>query len=391
SGILNKSGFYILYEYIELIEPQKNYIPLKPNKDSLAYVNKVMSIIVQMHNSNTQPLDFQFSHFLLQDEQIIIIDCGAIIALEISSNAVNNEIRFAQIHQNMADIFSQLPISYDQYIDDFLKSYQLGVLLSKKLSTLIICQAMKQCRLSRLEKYPDKLSIDNNEFFYEQNKHQTLLCEKQYCSEKWLSFYQQLNELVESTPRLEESQTATMVLAQCDDKKVVIKRYNTGLKNRQLSTKGWNSWQKAHQLAVLGIKAPRPIAIIEQNIGWLQNQVFYLSEYDASEDALSYYSQRSEISEIHLEDFKQLFRAMIDSQVSHGDLKASNILLTQDGLSLSDLDSIQFHSPSVAKAKSFKNFFAKDLQNFMNNWPLNSTMYQQFQQLLKELPDKPPC
>lgn len=392
SGVLNKSGFYVLYEYVESIDSLENKITLKSDENSLDCLNRLMQVIARMHNSNIQQIDLQLNHFSIQNkDQLIVIDCGEVKALEISSSALSNEKRTAQIHNNLAVIFSQLPISYNQYIDNFLKSYQLGTIFSKKLSAHSICLEMKQLRQARLDKYPNKLSIDNHEFFYEENKQGILLCKKEYSSEQWLGFYQQLNELVESSPPLTEYISATIALAECDDTKVVIKRYNKGLGKIQQSGNGWNSWQKAHQLAVLGIKTPKPIAIIEQRDGWLKSQIFYLSEYDASEDALSYYSQKSEISSVHLEDFKQLFTAMIDSQMSHGGLKANNILLTDDGLSLFDLDSIQFHSSHAMKTGVLKKIFAKDLQTFMNNWPLNSTMYQQFQQILKELSDKPLC
>ena len=397
SGILNKSGFYVLYEYIESIDSLENQTTLKPNENSLACINRLIPVIAQMHNSNIQQIDLQLNHFSIQNkDQLIVVDNGEVIALKISSSALSNEIRVAQIHKNLAMIFSQLSVYYDQYREDFLNSYQLGTVLSKKLSPYLICQEMKQLRQSRLQKYLKKTLIDNHEFMYEESKYETLLFKKEYATGQWLIFYQQLNNLFESSSLLKKSNkkngSVCIVLAKCGDKEVVIKRYEyLRLAKARLSSQAWNSWQNAHQLKVLGIKTPKPIAIIEQHSGLLKNYSFYLTEYEDSEDALKHYSNKAELSEEHLEEFKQLFSAMINSKISHSHLTADNILLSRDGLSLNDLDALKFYSSASMKTTGFRKVFAKDLQTFMKNWPLNSTMYQQFQKILKELPDKPFC
>ncbi len=393
SGILNKSGFYVLYEFYESINSLEKEIPLKPNKTSLAYINQIMSILAQMHNSNIQQIDLQIKHFSKQkDDQLIIVDCAKVIALEVSSSALSNEIRITQIHKNLATIFAQLSVNYDQHRDEFLKSYQLRTIISKKLSSQSICQDMKQIRQLELQKYHKKELIGHSKFIYEKDEHTTLIYDKQYADKQWQDFYQQINSIFDASSYLKENHSENIVLAQCGDKKVVIKRYTKlKLSKSGKSSQAWNSWQNAQQLIALGINTPKPVAIIEQGIGWLKNYSFYLTEYDTSEDALSHYSTKTELSKEHLEEFKQLFTAMISSNISHSDLRADNILLTNDGLSLIDVDAIKFYSPSTIKSHRFKKIFDKDLQNFMKNWPLNSTMYQQFMQLLAELPDKPPC
>lgn len=393
SGILNKSGFYVLYECVESINSLEKQIPLKPNKTSLAYINQIMQILAQMHNSNIQQFDLKIKHFSIQkDDQLIIVDCAKVIPLEIASSALSNETRITQIHKNLATLFAQLSINYDPYRESFLKSYQLATIISKKLSLHSICQDMKQIRQADLQKYQRKALIGHSEFIYEKDEHKTLIYDKQYADKKWLNFYQQINSIFDASSHLKENHSANILLAQCGGKEVIIKRYTKlKLSKSRKSSQAWNSWQNAHQLIALGIKAPKPIAIIEQGIGWLKNYSFYLSEYDTSENALSHYSMKTELSKEHLEEFKQLFTAMISSNISHSDLRADNILLTNDGLSLIDVDTIKFYSSSTIKSHRFKKIFDKDLQSFMKNWPLNSTMYQQFKQLLAELPDKAPC
>ena len=215
---------------------------------------------------------------------------------------------------------------------------------------------------------------------------------RKYDNKQWQDFFNRLDELVEISPRLKDGNTATVALAQCGAQKVVIKRYNIKHFRHWLSrfwrpSRAWKSWKNAHHLAVLGIKTPKPIAVVEQRFGWLRSRAFYLSEYESAEDALAKYTQTDELSEQHVQDFKQFFTALVYGRISHGDLKANNILLTEEGLSLIDLDAMRFHGSS----RSFKKALTRDLNRFLKNWSLKSNNYKTFSQIVKDLPEHPVC
>jgi RIO-like serine/threonine protein kinase len=56
---------------------------------------------------------------------------------------------------------------------------------------------------------------------------------------------------------------------------------------------------------------------------------------------------------------------MREYRLSHGDMKASNLLLTQSGeVELIDLDAMQEHRYDW----TFERAFARDQQRFMKNW-----------------------
>lgn len=395
-GTLNESGFYVLYEYIADTSALEKHISLRPDEHSLKRIKDLMPVIAQMHNSRIQQIDIHLNNFVLNKTlQSICIDCGDIAGLPSSA-----EDRLIQIHKNLAHIFSQLPIIYDQSIKDFLMSYQLGTVLSKKLSHSVICREINQWRQLRIQTVLDEASGNGRKFIYKKNRLELQIYNKEFSNTHWQTFYQQLDKLVENSPRLKSGKTTTVALAQCGNTKVVIKHYHTKgllhwLRSFQQSDPAWKSWKNAHQLMALGIKTPKPIAIIVQHSEQLKNQAFYLSEYEPSEDALLQYNKKTSISKEHLDDFEQLFYCMIASRMSHGELKADNILLTKEGLSLVDLDCMNFYSPltqgTKKKSTGFKKALRKDLQQFMKSWPLNSTMYQQFKQLLKQLPEKPAC
>jgi tRNA A-37 threonylcarbamoyl transferase component Bud32 len=387
SGPLNNAGFYVLYHYIEAAVILQKNISAVPDEHSIHSLQKLLAVIAQMHNAGIVQIDLHLNNFLLTDQQLFTIDCGDVVKLNHSSSR-----KTAQIYKNLADILSQLPIVYDRLINEFITVYQAGSHLQYPLAKADLCQKMQQWRKWRIKKYLKKSTRNCSEFIAEKTLRECRVYRREYVNVNWLRFYAQLDELVESSQRLKDGNTATVALADCEGRKLVIKRYNIKSFGHWLSrmwrpSRGWTSWQNAHQLKVLGIKTPRPIAVVEKRFGWLRHKAFYVSEYEPAADALSAYYQKDEVSAQHLDDFNDLFTAMVYARISHGDLKANNILLTEKGLSLIDLDAMKFHRQQI----DFEKAFERDCLRFLRNWRPESKVYQQFKMLLNNLPAKPVC
>jgi tRNA A-37 threonylcarbamoyl transferase component Bud32 len=67
------------------------------------------------------------------------------------------------------------------------------------------------------------------------------------------------------------------------------------------------------------------------------------------------------------------------SQISHGDLKATNFLMAQDGPVIIDLDAMR----QLKDPEQFEKAFNKDLDRFMKNWEDNPELASRFEGLLK--------
>ena len=72
----------------------------------------------------------------------------------------------------------------------------------------------------------------------------------------------------------------------------------------------------------------------------------------------------------------RLFDILWDSHVTHGDMKATNFIVTDKQLQVIDLDAVQWHGTE----KPFLKAFRRDLQRFMDNWQGNT--WAHFAQLL---------
>jgi tRNA A-37 threonylcarbamoyl transferase component Bud32 len=84
-------------------------------------------------------------------------------------------------------------------------------------------------------------------------------------------------------------------------------------------------------------------------------------------DALSWFQEKDIPVDEKVEMAKSiaaLFAQLEAQQISHGDLKANNILIADAKPLLIDLDAMQQHGDSAA----FKKAWRRDLQRFMRNW-----------------------
>jgi RIO-like serine/threonine protein kinase len=116
---------------------------------------------------------------------------------------------------------------------------------------------------------------------------------------------------------------------------------------------------------LLGIPTPAVLGFVEQRFGPLRKRAYLISEYVEHASELSQVYADEGPKEPELKQIRRIFNLMREYRLSHGDMKASNLLLTQSGqVELIDLDAMQEHRYDW----TFERAFARDLQRFMKNW-----------------------
>jgi Ser/Thr protein kinase RdoA (MazF antagonist) len=65
-----------------------------------------------------------------------------------------------------------------------------------------------------------------------------------------------------------------------------------------------------------------------------------------------------------VEQIARIIRGMQRHRISHGDLKASNILIADDKAMVIDLDATRHHKTDFA----FRRAWARDIRRFLQNW-----------------------
>ena len=102
----------------------------------------------------------------------------------------------------------------------------------------------------------------------------------------------------------------------------------------------------AHHLGMREIPTPKPLAYIEQWIGPLVWTSYLVTQYTEGPSLYHFLRNGSITPEQRatvIRQVKKLLDQLAKYRITHGDLKHTNILMTKNGPTLTDLDSVQFH------------------------------------------------
>jgi len=141
------------------------------------------------------------------------------------------------------------------------------------------------------------------------------------------------------------------------------KNFVKKMRNRFVTTRCRRSWIAAHGFTHLGIPTPAPLAIAEHyRLGFLNSMSFLATDRAHGKPLRDLPLDR--MIKV-LPALKSAFAAMAEFHITHGDLKATNIIVSaQDEISLIDLDATRFHlrGSTWQKARTY------DHTRFLRNW-----------------------
>ena len=184
---------------------------------------------------------------------------------------------------------------------------------------------------------------------------------------------------------MKNGNSATLVKYVIDHKVLVIKRYNMktlghALRRAFKKSRAYHSWHYAHLMKKKEINTPYPVAIKEKRLGVFRNKAFSICDYIEGPTAFHFfhdtqisYEQKSTIATKIINIFDKLKSSLI----SHGDMKATNIIIHNNQPYLLDLDSMKEHKSKYM----FMRAWQKDIKRFMKNWDDLPEINQLFKQL----------
>ncbi|HEY0675842.1 MAG TPA: lipopolysaccharide kinase InaA family protein [Immundisolibacter sp.] len=186
---------------------------------------------------------------------------------------------------------------------------------------------------------------------------------------------------------LKRGNSASVVRLELDGQALVVKRYNFKgfghwLRRFWRPSRAWHSWRNAHRLRLWDLPTPRPVALLEERFGWLRGRAFYLSEYAPGEPLAKVLAlARPHDRTLLLTKLCALLNTMARLRLSHGDLKATNLLVDQENnLMLLDLDALRRYR----RRTSFFRAFARDLARLRANWADQPALLAELDQALTD-------
>jgi len=334
----------------------------------LGILTMLMYVIARQHIAGICQEDPHIKNFLLSGENIYTIDGDAVDARHIGKpmplkpSLKNLGLFFAQFYPEYANL---IPNAFKAYAFErkWMPSDALYDCLMKEIVTY---------RYRAERDYLKKIFRESTSFVCDKDIRRYLICGRIYYDDAMAAFLDNTDAVLKEAKILKDGNSSTVFLIHLSGRPLIVKRYN--MKNRWHATRrsfrqsrAWISWRNAHLLKSIGINTPNPVAMIEKRLGPLRSVSYILTEYVDGTDSyhLLNSDKAGEIDIIRLvKQFGELLRKFASSSISHGDFKATNFIVSDKELFVTDLDAVCRHRLKWRFEKAFR----KDLDRLMQNW-----------------------
>ncbi len=347
SGRLAGGGHYLITGYLADARPLAA-------TDRPGHLAAAFAALGLMHAGRLVHDDAHLGNFLLAGAAVQVID----------GDAVREAASDDELKQNLALLLAQLPADVEaSRRGDLLAAYRAGN-PGLDIDDGRLARLAGDTRRRRLGDYLRKCVRD---------------CSRVLVRRGWRTFVAMARDeadflapIVADPDRwlaagtaLKRGNTATLALIEHEGRKLVIKRYNIKGLAHALSrcwrpSRAWHSWLEGHRLHFLGIATPRPLALIERRFGPLRAGAWLIVEHCAGPSL----AERPPAA-AHPEPVVDLFTRLAAARVSHGDMKASNLLWDGERICLIDLDAMRQHCDAASHRRAWR----KDRERFLRNWP----------------------
>ena len=160
--------------------------------------------------------------------------------------------------------------------------------------------------------------------------------------------------------------------------KNLAKRINYGLRG----SRAMRSWIAARAFETLGIPTPSAMLIREEKgVSRITLKQSFLACVLAPGVPLSEITKDEDQAKLRMiaKQLKEAFTIMVNYRISHGDLKANNIIVDSDHrIRFIDLDGTAILSPP----KEWQGLWERDRTRFLRNWPQGSLAHRLFSETI---------
>lgn len=341
-------------------------------------VRRLAATLAAHHNAGLRQTDLHLHNFLVADEIIYTLDGAGIVAKKPErQNALDNlALLLAQVHRRF-DIHSAS--IYSGYARQRGWSVERGEVES-------LAARVEKARSRRLREYLLKTFRECSAFKCEKTFYRFTVYDRS-CDSTELRRLLADPDSAFCGALLKIGNTSTVAKISPDSREFVIKRYNIkgawhGVKRALRRTRAARSWANAHRLRFYEIATAKPIALIEKRHGPLRSTSYLITEFVPGPNVLEFLAAAPAG---HAEEVVQktaaLLFALRSLGLSHGDMKATNIVIREGEPVLLDLDSMRTHRSAAALRRAI----IRDARRLLANWEPGSGTHRTLSLELGEL------
>lgn len=374
SGALRGDGRALLTRFlpdaVSLAEAWANVSGLPAgDAQACAVIEPAIRVVGRMHAEGLIHEDPHLGNFLRQDASLFVID-GDAIRSPGAGSAVSHDLAT----RNLALLLAQLPAEWDAHLDTLLSAYGTGRVPGNPADGPLLAEITRARKL-RLKHFLEKTVRDCTRFSVEKTLRRFSAVVRD--AAPWLQpVVDAPNSALTTGTPIKAGRTASVARVDLDGHRVVIKRYNLKNHGHAFSrlwrpSRAWHAWHAAHRLAFLGIATPAPLAMIEERLGPLRRRAWLITEFCPGRNLVQHLAADDVPPGDEADAIVKLFRGLHRERISHGDLKATNLLWHDNRIFVIDLDAMRQHRADAA----FRRAWGRDRARLLRNWPAGSTLH----------------
>lgn len=347
----------------------------------LPLLQALMIEIATQHVLGLRQRDLHFSNFLITEKIIYTLD-GA--QIEAQNTLLSKKLSM----DNLALLLSQLGINkepYQKYLFDYYAKSRGWVVKNSDYHDLFAL--IKKWNVIRWKSFSKKINRNCTQFIELEHGRNRIMANRSL-------FKKELKEVIknpekcfnqENVTYLKKGRSATVIKVKCDDSYYVIKRYNIKNFFHFLSrflrpTRAAKSWGLSQKLYLYHVPTPLPVAYVEKRYWFCRSVSYYLSQYIHGNHAGDYFDESLAVDKKNMvQEINSLLKSVAALNISHGDLKITNILVERAKPMLIDLDGAKEHKAVMTLRKAWQKELARFLKNFQQNPELQQQFIMEFQ------------
>lgn len=351
----------------------------KSEEDRLDILTRAVIVIANLHASGVVQNDIHLRNFLLSGGRLFTIDGG-----DVDPGAFPGPLSESASLANLGLFFAQFLNRTDDAIKVVLPAYEAVREWSRSDATLTaLHEQVTAQRARRKRDFIGKAFRECTRFVCQSSLRNYSVCERDRHTQEMQKVLSDPDAAIERGEVLKAGNSSTVALVEVDGQQVVIKRYNIkglwhGLRRMGRKSRAWRCWMNAIRLEFFGIPALRPIAMLERRMGPLRFTTYFITQYVEGPDICEFLKGREVNGEI--EKFVHILADLRRAKISHGDMKATNFIVSPEGPVVIDLDAMREH----ASDSRFSRAFEKDVDRLLRNWAEEPEVRQQVGRLLAE-------
>lgn len=186
-----------------------------------------------------------------------------------------------------------------------------------------------------------------------------------------------------SSKNFKHDQTTSVSMLEFGSEKVVLKRYNPRSQGHKIKrafrqSRARRCWDMSYEFAHAGLNVAAPLLMFECRFGPIRTNAYFANEYLQGKELLSSLPTMT-AAEQHTvaEAMEKAFEQMSKHKLTHGDMKASNLLWVNEKLFFIDLDAATCHKTTW----SWRMAHRKDRKRFLKNWRQHPELLSLFKEL----------